>query len=304
MTAADWFAVQKLRRDIYLIAEPMHVNCYLIVGSDRAVLFDSGLGIGRIRRQVEEITDKPVTVINSHHHFDHVGGNAEFDEIAVHERGVEHHHTGPPPDWLPAYLRNVDEFQARYRAFEEMDRCGFSVLGPEMKMRRFPVDFDPASWSINPPEPTSTLNDGDTIDLGGRALTVLHTPGHTPDSICLLDEDNRILFSGDTIDTGPMYVHLPGADLSTYTATTRQLAEKVGDLVDDILCAHGARYRTYPSALRRIADAFAEICSGRALYIDSLDCFSQPVREVLFDDFSIVVPALPDSAHRPSIGRP
>ena len=103
MSSTDWFAIQRLRRGVYLIAEPMHVNSYLIVGSRRAVLFDTGLGIGRIRTQVDDITDLPITVINSHHHFDHVGGNAEFDDIAVHEAGVEHHRAGPPPSWLRAF---------------------------------------------------------------------------------------------------------------------------------------------------------------------------------------------------------
>jgi glyoxylase-like metal-dependent hydrolase (beta-lactamase superfamily II) len=291
LVMADWYAIQRLRLGIYLIAEPMHVNSYLIVGSRRAVLFDTGLGIAPIRPHVEAITDRPITVVNSHHHFDHVGGNAEFDDIAVHANGVDHHHAGPPPRWLPAYLRSVDESAQQYRAFEEMDRCGFNVLAPEMKMRPFPAAFEPQKWAIEPPAPTQTLDEGDTLDLGGRAVTVLHTPGHTPDSICLLDQDNRILFSGDTVDTGPLYAHLPGASLDDYTATMRRLAAELTETVDDILCAHGARYRTYPSMLGRVADAFDEIASGDVIFEESQDCFSDPVREAYFDGFSVVIPA-------------
>ncbi|WP_314507431.1 MBL fold metallo-hydrolase [uncultured Microbacterium sp.] len=292
MTAgSSWFAVQRLRKGVYLIAEPMHVNCYLIVGSRRAVLFDTGLGIARIRPQVEAITDLPVTVVNSHHHFDHVGGNVEFDAIAAHEAGVAYHHAGPPRWWLPAYLRCVDELKASYDEYESLDRRGFNLIAPEMRMRPFPPDFVPERWVITPPQPTQHLADGERLDLGGRALTVLHTPGHTPDSVCLLDEDNRILFSGDTVDTGPIYAHLPGADVPTYTETLRRMASQLTDDVDDILCAHGARYRTYPDVLKRVADAFDEVCSGAPIaFEEAHDCFMEPVREVRFDEFSIVLP--------------
>jgi hypothetical protein len=124
------------------------------------VLFDTGLGIGSIRSQVDDAT--------------------------AHEAGVEHHRAGPPAAWLRAYLRNVEVFHDDYVKDEQTDRCGFNLLAPEMKMPPFPTDFDPASWEILPKDSTDTLSDGDSIDLGGRALTVVHSPGHTPDSICLL----------------------------------------------------------------------------------------------------------------------
>lgn len=291
MSGTEWHAVQRLRTGVYLIAEPMHVNCYLIVGSRRAILFDTGLGIAKIRPHVESITDLPITVVNSHHHFDHVGGNVEFTDIAVHGDGVPMHRAGVPTHWLPAYVNMVQEAQESYRTFESMDRRGFNLLAPEMKMRPYPADFDPAKWAITPPEPTETLSDGDIIDLGDRAVTVLHTPGHTPDSICLLDEDARLLFSGDTIDTGPMYAHLPGSDLATYAATARRLAADMAGTVDDILCAHGARYRTYPSMLSQVADAFDEILSGGGEFEYSHDCFLDPVRQAIYDDFAIVLPS-------------
>jgi glyoxylase-like metal-dependent hydrolase (beta-lactamase superfamily II) len=158
-----------------------------------------------------------------------------------------------------------------------------------MKLRPFPTDFDPASWELLPKDPTDTLSDGDSIDLGGRALTVVHSPGHTPDSICLLQEDSRILFSGDAIHTGPMYAHSPGADLHAYARTARRLAGEFSGVVDDILCAHGARYRTYLSMLARVADAFVEVASGGGIFEYTYDCFMDPVRHAVFDDFSVVV---------------
>lgn len=46
------------------------------------------------------------------------------------------------------------------------------------------------------------LRDGDVIDLGDASLTVIHTPGHTPGSICLHDRDSKVLFTGDTVFEG------------------------------------------------------------------------------------------------------
>jgi glyoxylase-like metal-dependent hydrolase (beta-lactamase superfamily II) len=171
-----------------------------------------------------------------------------------------------------------------------MDRCGFNLLAPEMKLRPFRTDFNPASWETLPKDTTDALSDGDSIDLGGRALTAVHSPGHTPDSICLLEEDSRILFSGDTIDTGPMYAHLPGADRHAYARTARRLAGDFSGVVGDILRANGARYRTYPSMLARVADAFDEVASGEGIFEYTYDCFMDPVRHAVFDDFSVVVP--------------
>lgn len=288
---SDWFAAQRLREGVYLIAEPMHVNNYLIVGSQRAVLFDTGLGIADIRQFVQSITDKPILAVNSHHHFDHVGGNRAFDEIAFHRDGVELHRAGPPAHWLPKYLEAVAAVQEQYQKFEAIDREWFSVLGPEMRMRPIPADFDPAAWTVTAVEATRLLDDGDEIDLGGRVLRVLHTPGHTADSICLLDEKNRVLFSGDTIDTGPIYAHLASADVDEFSDTAHRLARDVAPKVDDILCAHGARYRTYPDMLARLADAFDTLRSGAAEFAPSEDCFMGAVAEARFDGFSLTVPA-------------
>ena len=287
---SDWFATQRLREGVYLIAEPMHVNNYLIVGAHQAVLFDTGLGIADIRRCVESITDKPILVVNSHHHFDHVGGNHRFDKVAFHRDGVELHRADPPAHWLPKYLECVAAVEQEYQNFEAIDGQWFNVLGPEMRLRPVPPDFDRNAWTVTPVEPARVLDDGDEIDLGDRVLRVLHTPGHTIDSICLLDEKKRLLFSGDTVDTGPIYAHLASADIDGFADTAHRLARDIAPTVDDILCAHGARYRAYPDMLGRLADAFDVLRSGTVELAPSEDCFLDPVDEARFDGFSLVVP--------------
>ena len=82
----DWFYTRTIGPGIWLIAEPQHVYSYLIEGSDQAALIDTGLNIAPIRPVAEALTDRPLKVINTHYHFDHIGGNHEFDEIAKEER--------------------------------------------------------------------------------------------------------------------------------------------------------------------------------------------------------------------------
>jgi len=100
-------------------------------------------------------------VINTHAHFDHIGGNAYFikADIAVHELDAEVVEKGDSDKSWADYFNG--------------------------KLKPMPVKFK--------------LKEGDKIDVGGMELEVLHTPGHTPGSICLYDKKDKILFSGDTI---------------------------------------------------------------------------------------------------------
>lgn len=70
------------------------------------------------------------------------------------------------------------------------------------------------------------LWEDDTIDLGERELTVLHTPGHTPGSIMLLEQETEVLFSGDSIAEGPIYMFGPGRNLEALCASMEQLAKR------------------------------------------------------------------------------
>jgi glyoxylase-like metal-dependent hydrolase (beta-lactamase superfamily II) len=80
---------------------------------------------------------------------------------------------------------------------------------------------------------------GMRIDLGGRHLDLLHTPGHSPDSVSLFDRDAKILFAADFVYTGPLYAQVPGANLADYLKTADALLPQISDQTQ-IFCAHGA----------------------------------------------------------------
>ncbi|HUZ55256.1 MAG TPA: MBL fold metallo-hydrolase [Streptosporangiaceae bacterium] len=296
MTSQEWFAVQRLREGVYLIGEPMHVNSYLITGSRRAVLLDTGMGIRDIRARIRQLTDLPVLVVNSHYHFDHVGGNHLFDDIAIHESGAGRLQERPPAEWFPAYLEFTEAALAQYRVFRDIDEAWFQVLGPEMQMRPLPPSFDRQTWRTMPSVPTQLLHEGDELDLGDRTLRVAHTPGHTQDCICLIDVRHRILFSGDTIDTGPIYAQFDDSSIDDFAVSARRLADGEARQADIILSAHGARYQSYPDLVSRVADGFESVRAGSATFSPAQDCFGTAVKQASFNDFSIVVA---DSYHPP-----
>src|SRR5215470_14764125 len=81
---ATWFEVYKVAPGTFAIYEPHQFEetiSYLIVGTKQALLFDTGMGIGNIKTVVTRLTSRPVVVLNSHTHNDHVGGNWQFQYI-------------------------------------------------------------------------------------------------------------------------------------------------------------------------------------------------------------------------------
>ena len=85
----DWFQVEMLDDTTYVISEHKHyekTNCYLLLGKQRALLIDSGLGVADIRKITDQLTALPVTVIATHVHWDHIGSHGSYTDVLVHER--------------------------------------------------------------------------------------------------------------------------------------------------------------------------------------------------------------------------
>jgi glyoxylase-like metal-dependent hydrolase (beta-lactamase superfamily II) len=198
-----WFEIYKVAPGVFAIYEPHQfeeVISFLILGDKRALLFDTGLGIGDIKRVVTSLTSLPITVLNSHTHNDHVGGNWEFDEIY-----------GMDTDFTRTDAKgSTTDAQA--------ELAPGSVCGP------LPAGFDAKSYSTRPFHITKWIHDGDTVDLGGRLLQVISTPGHTPDEICLLDRKNGLLFTGDNFYAGPIWLYRPETDLDAYVQSVERIA--------------------------------------------------------------------------------
>jgi glyoxylase-like metal-dependent hydrolase (beta-lactamase superfamily II) len=285
-----WFATRELESGVYLVSEPVHVNSFLIEGNAAAALIDTGLGIGNIRQAAEALASHDVFAVNTHYHFDHTGGNHLFSARLIHQDGAAAIERPVDPDLYRRYGQFIEELVKASPRFKEMDEQFFHFLTDETTPRPLPAEFDLASWSYQPTTATRTLRDGDKIELGGRDLTVLHTPGHTPDCICLLDERNGVLFGGDTINTGPIYSQLADSDVQAFARSTRRLAELAGS-VRVVYVPHFVRYAVDPLFLVEVADGFEQVAAGQAALHPAEDYVGYPVQEARFGRFSIFVAA-------------
>jgi glyoxylase-like metal-dependent hydrolase (beta-lactamase superfamily II) len=268
----DWFKVLALPNNVYGIHEPHHwqeVISYLIIGSEKAVLFDTGMGIKDIVKAVKQLTDLEVIVINSHTHFDHVGDNHKFEKIYVYDdgRSVDLLLNGQPNEAL------------RYDLNEESFYNGY------------PEGFNPDEYVILPvrKEQINIVQDGDVFDLGGRKLEVLYTPGHSTDAIMLLDRDNRMLFTGDTFYPDWLFAFFDDewgeSNLGVYEATMKEIANLEPEL-DYVLPCHNYALVS-PSVLPKVVDAFGMVNRDEAEYTTS-ELYGYQIRIHDFEGFSIL----------------
>jgi glyoxylase-like metal-dependent hydrolase (beta-lactamase superfamily II) len=273
---SDWFVVRQVRPDLWMIAEPGHVVSWLYAGSERALLVDTGTGIVPIAPLAARLTGRPVTAINTHYHFDHVGGNAGFTERLAGLRAGPLLERAAPRDLLRRYLASFPAFIAGARARVAADPDAFA-LTPETELRDFPADFDPEAWLPGRVPATGLLRDGEEIDLGDRRLRVIDTPGHSPDGICLFDPRHGLLFAGDTLMEGALYAHYDESSLPDLLASARKLAA-LDEPVQAICAGHIPRAVAERTLIQDTVTAVEQVLAG-APYALAQDVFGYTVRE-------------------------
>ena len=258
----DWFEVYAVADGVYAIYEPgqfEEVISYLVAGDERALLFDSGLGIGDIAAVARSLTPLEIVVLNSHTHYDHIGGNHAFDAIlALDTPFTRRRARGSTPD-------AVAEFVSSAWVWKDL-----------------PEGFDRDTFRSRPFTISRFVEDGEVIDLGNRQVEVLVTPGHAPDSLCLIDRDKRLLFTGDTFYLAALYTHLEGSDFERYAETATRLAGLADD-VDALLTAHNVPVAD-SDYLLELDRAFRTIRSGGASY-----AVTDGNHEYDFGAFSVIV---------------
>jgi glyoxylase-like metal-dependent hydrolase (beta-lactamase superfamily II) len=286
----DWFRVAEIEPGVHLVGEPGHVCSWLVHGEERSALVDTGLGLVSIREAVAPVARTPVVCVTSHAHFDHVGGNTEFEERLAHGLAVPILAAGYPESLLADYARASTGLRAAWESLRAADD-GFHLLGPDEEVRPWPpAGADVAAWRIEAPAPTGLLADGDVIDLGGRELRVIHTPGHAPDHVCLLDERAGILVAQDQAYYGPQLVYFEDSDVEAFARSARRLADEIAPEVRIVYCAHCLRPSVPPRFLRELADAAEEVAAGEAALEPGEGFLGAPVLAADYGHFSILVP--------------
>ena len=235
-----WFEVYEVVPAVLAIYEPHQAEetiSYLILGQKKALLFDTGMGISDIRKVTDELTHLPIVVLNSHTHNDHVGGNWEFETVY-----------GMDTDFTRTNAKG-----SRQDAQDE--------LGPGMICGELPKGFDSKAYSTRPWKISRFLHDQDKIDLGGRTVEVLSTPGHTPDAVSLLDRAQGLLFTGDTYYPAPIWIYRPETNLDQYVASVKRLAA-LAPQIKLVLGQHNVPF-AQPSVLPRLVVAIESVRAGK-----------------------------------------
>lgn len=189
------YVVQMVADRIYALDEFGTDIIYLVEGEQRAMLVDTGAGIGPLRETLRALTDKPVFVVNTHGHVDHALGNYEFDEVYISERD----------EWMiePSYMTKERWEEFCGREMKEPGYTGPDLTGRELQLKR----------------PSGYIAEGKRFDLGGREFEAIGISGHTPGSMVFLDSKNRILISGDSVVSTPILI------FDTYSTSVEEYFE-------------------------------------------------------------------------------
>jgi glyoxylase-like metal-dependent hydrolase (beta-lactamase superfamily II) len=235
-----WFEVYKVAPATFAIYEPHQaeeVISYLIVGTKQALLFDTGMGIGNIRAIVARLTSRPIVVLNSHTHDDHVGGNWQFP-----------------------FVYGMDTAFTRTNAKGSREDTQ-AEIGKDMLCGALPKNFDPAKYVTKPWKISLFVHDHFKVNLGGRTLEIIATPGHTPDAISLIDRANGLLFTGDTFYPGEIWLYRPETDFPDYLASVKKLSLLAPE-IKIVFGAHNVPVAP-PSVLPQLDAAIRSVLAGK-----------------------------------------
>lgn len=166
------YNIKEIANKVWIINDN-GINLYLIEGQKKALLIDTGWGIGDIAKEISKITNLPLVVVNTHGHLDHTGGNNQFKSVYIHDKDIP-------------LLDRYDDSEIRAKILRRLSTY------------ELPDDFSEKSWINAKMSIVQGLDGQDFFDLGERIIDIIEVPGHTKGSICLYDRNEMLLFSGDT----------------------------------------------------------------------------------------------------------
>ncbi len=211
-TSSQWFTAKELYNKVWQISDHGADNIYLVEGRDSSLLIDTGLGVADLASFVYSLTSKPLIVVNTHGHPDHAGSNYQFGKV---------------------YLNPADSLAARqYNSKEAREGSAKAML----------QGYTPSEKELFRGQPINTklfpVPDNYIFNLGNRRMQVIDAPGHTPGEICILDIENKLLFSGDNSNTLVWLFLQNCKPLHEYLITLEKLEGRITEF-NTILPGHG-----------------------------------------------------------------
>lgn len=179
----SYFTVTQPIKGVFRIEDRANVFATLLVGTHRALLIDTCVGMGDLRAVVERLTTLPYTVVVSHGHFDHVGGARHFDWVYIPQEELEY---------------------ARYSMNEHIRRSVFASLQAFSQE----VGTDEQAFLAYSMENLRILPKDEVFHLGGLHAVQVPLPNHSPGSVGFLCPELELLISADSV--APMtYLFFP-----------------------------------------------------------------------------------------------
>lgn len=191
----EGYVVQLVANGVWAIDEFGTDIIYLVEGSEKAAVIDTGVGFGHLKKVIETLTDKPYILLNTHGHLDHAGGNYEFETAYLGEADFEMASTENLRNGWDHFLEKAKKEPGFYGLEHIRENCL------------------PGACEMLP------LKEHQVFSLGDRELEVLFVPGHTPGSAVFLDRKNKLLFSGDSVVSTPILI------FDTYSATVKEFTD-------------------------------------------------------------------------------
>ncbi len=214
--------VVEILPDFFFVQRGFLNGNHFVFRSDTPVLIDTAYVADfditrKILSDLEIDLSRVSSIINTHCHCDHIGGNRKIQDIsgcniALHEIGKY-------------FMDMKDDWSTLWRYFAQE------------------AEFFECSQG---------LKDGDRIDVGPCCFDIIYTPGHASDGIVMYDPENRILISSDTLWEYDMAVMTTRVEGSRALFTMLESLDKISDLkVDMVYPGHGAAFRDFDGALQR-----------------------------------------------------
>lgn len=209
----SYFTNYQINDHIYQIKDSMGVLTTLVIGKNKALLIDTGYGIGDLKQHISTITDLPLIVVASHGHMDHTGGNYQFNEVFIHPLDIE-----------LCKLHNSLEWRKR----DIVNATNLKIL---------PDNFNKEEFLSQREGNLKVIKENHIFDLGNISITVVNMEGHTKGSIGFLINEDRILVVSDA--TCP-FVWLFLEESTTVSTYVKMLERNLQLPFDNILVGHGA----------------------------------------------------------------
>jgi glyoxylase-like metal-dependent hydrolase (beta-lactamase superfamily II) len=205
---------------------------YLVEGKDRAILIDTGMGLGNVKEYVEGLTDLPYDVVLSHGHIDHIGGAFLYRSVYINPGDISLFKEHGNKELREESLKNI------------------------LKEHSMPEDDYVPVRDIE----LLPLENGYLFNLGGLTIEVIEAPGHTPGSVCFLLRERRILFTGDACNSFTFLFLDESLPIQEYQKTVGMLLDMEGRYAR-ILLSHGIPV-VPASIIQDVYDCCTDIMKG------------------------------------------